>query len=91
MDLGATVCLARIPRCGECPLAEDCPSRGQRYEPLRKQGPFEGSFRQRRAATLRLVADEGGRPLAELDADAVAALAKDGLVQVAEGVVSLPA
>ncbi len=32
MDLGATVCLARIPRCGECPLAHDCPSRGQ---PLR--------------------------------------------------------
>jgi A/G-specific adenine glycosylase len=90
MDLGATVCLARIPRCGECPLAAQCPSRGRRYEPLRKQGPFEGSFRQRRAATLRLVAD-AGRPLAELDADAVAALAKDGLVHVAEGVVSLPA
>jgi A/G-specific adenine glycosylase len=90
MDLGATVCLARIPRCGDCPLASECPSRGRRYEPLRKQGPFEGSFRQRRAATLRLVAD-AGRPLAELDADAVAALAKDGLVPVAEGVVSLPA
>src|SRR5580765_7040577 len=27
-DLGATVCLARIPRCGQCPLAEGCPSRG---------------------------------------------------------------
>src|SRR4051812_182091 len=35
-DLGATVCLARIPRCGECPLADACPSRGNRYEPLRK-------------------------------------------------------
>jgi A/G-specific adenine glycosylase len=90
MDLGATVCLARIPRCGDCPLASECPSRGRRYEPLRKQGPFDGSFRQRRAATLRLVA-VAGRPLAELDADAVAALAKDGLVHVAEGVVSLPA
>src|ERR671931_1789608 len=59
MDLGATVCLGRIPRCGVCPLAEACPSRGRRFEPLRKQGPFEGSFRQRRAATLRLVADSG--------------------------------
>src|SRR5439155_1849486 len=29
MDLGATVCLARIPRCGVCPLAERCPSRGR--------------------------------------------------------------
>src|SRR5213082_3119364 len=49
MDLGATVCLARIPRCDACPLADACPSRGRRYEPLRKQGAFEGSFRQRRA------------------------------------------
>jgi A/G-specific adenine glycosylase len=90
MDLGATVCLARIPRCESCPLAERCPSRGTRYEPLRKQGPFEGSFRQRRAEMLRLVAD-GERPLAELDADAIAALARDGLVVLSGGTVSLPA
>ena len=89
MDLGATVCLARIPRCETCPLAEDCPSRGNRYEPLRKQGPFEGSFRQRRAATLRLVAD-AERPVADLDPDAVESLARDGLVLVTEGTVSLP-
>jgi hypothetical protein len=37
------------------------------YEPLRKQSPFEGSFRQRRAATLRLVAD-APRRLGDLDA-----------------------
>ena len=90
MDLGATVCLARVPRCEECPLARACPSRGRRYEPLRKQGPFEGSFRQRRAATLRLVAD-AERDMAELDADAVAALARDGLVHVEAGRVRLPA
>src|SRR5213083_1498898 len=51
-DLGATVCLARVPRCGACPLAAGCPSRGRRFEPLRKQSRFEGSFRQRRSATL---------------------------------------
>jgi A/G-specific adenine glycosylase len=89
MDLGATICLARVPRCDRCPLAGECASRGVRFEPLRKQGPFEGSFRQRRAATLRLVADDA-RPLAELDAEAVAALAKDGLVQIEAGRVSLP-
>jgi A/G-specific adenine glycosylase len=89
MDLGATVCLARIPRCELCPLAEGCPSRGNRYEPLRKQAPFEGSFRQRRAATLRLVAD-ADRPVADLDLDAVESLARDGLVLVADGTVSLP-
>jgi A/G-specific adenine glycosylase len=82
MDLGATVCLARIPRCGVCPLASACPSRGRRYEPLRKQSRFEGSFRQRRARTLRLVA-ESERPLRDLDREAVDSLARDGLVQVA--------
>lgn len=89
MDLGATMCLARVPRCEACPLAELCPSRGQRYEPLRKQGPFEGSFRQRRAATLRLVA-AGEQRVAELDAEAIASLERDGLVAVADGTVSLP-
>jgi len=89
MDLGATICLARIPRCESCPLAERCPSRGQRYEPLRKQGPFEGSFRQRRAETLRLVA-AGERQVVELDADAIASLARDGLVVLADGTASLP-
>jgi A/G-specific adenine glycosylase len=82
MDLGATVCLARIPRCGICPLASACPSRGRRYEPLRKQSRFEGSFRQRRAQTLRLVA-ASERPLRELDREAVESLARDGLVEVA--------
>jgi A/G-specific adenine glycosylase len=89
MDLGATVCLARVPRCTACPLAERCPSRGTRDEPLRKQGPFEGSFRQRRATTLRLVA-ESERPVAGLDVEAVASLERDGLVVVDAGVVALP-
>jgi len=86
MDLGATVCLARIPRCGVCPLAEGCPSRGRRYEPLRKQGPLEGSFRQRRAQALRAVV-AGEQPS---DDEAVTALARDGLVHVRDGLVSLP-
>ena len=90
MDLGATVCIARVPRCGQCPLASACPSRGRRFEPLRKQGPFEGSFRQRRARTLRLVA-ESPRPLASLDAAAVRALERDELVLVEDELVRLPA
>jgi A/G-specific adenine glycosylase len=89
MDLGATICLARVPRCDACPLATECPSRGRRYEPRREQGPFEGSFRQRRAAALSLVV-ERPRPHGSLDEEAVAALAADGLVQVRSGVVSLP-
>jgi A/G-specific adenine glycosylase len=89
MDLGATICLARVPRCGVCPLAERCPSRGRRYEPLRKQGRFEGSFRQRRARVLRAVA-ERPRRLGQLDGEVVEALVRDGLVAVAGGRVSLP-
>jgi len=85
-DLGATVCLARIPRCGVCPLADGCPSRGSRYEPLRKQSRFEGSFRQRRAAALRAVA-AGEQPD---DGEALAALARDGLVTLREGAAALP-
>ncbi len=89
MDLGATICLARIPRCDACPLAMSCPSRGIRDEPVRKQGSFEGSFRQRRAVALRLVADEP-RVLEALDDEAVRSLERDGLVVVEDGLVALP-
>ncbi len=90
MDLGATVCLARIPRCDACPLAASCPSRGTRDEPARKQGRFEGSFRQRRAATLRHVS-VAATPEDALDSEAVAALARDGLVVLrTDGTVALP-
>jgi A/G-specific adenine glycosylase len=86
MDLGKTVCLARIPRCGACVLAAECPSRGRRFEPTRRQGRFEGSFRQRRATALRAVV-AGSQPQ---DAEAVDSLARDGLVRVDGEFVSLP-
>jgi A/G-specific adenine glycosylase len=89
MDLGATVCLARIPRCGACPLATECPSRGRRYEPLRRQSRFEGSFRQRRAEALRLVA-QAPRNVTELDPEALDALRVDGLVVLDQGLARLP-
>jgi A/G-specific adenine glycosylase len=85
-DLGATICLARVPRCGACPLAESCPSRGRRYEPLRKQSPFKGSFRQRRSLALRAVA-AGADPG---DQEASSSLERDGLVVVEDGIAALP-
>jgi A/G-specific adenine glycosylase len=85
-DLGATICLARIPRCSVCPLASACPSRGSRYEPQRKQSAFEGSFRQRRAVALRAVA-AGKQPS---DGDALLSLERDGLVVLRDGAASLP-
>jgi A/G-specific adenine glycosylase len=90
MDLGASICLARVPRCALCPLADECPSRGIREETARKQGPFEGSFRQRRAEMLRLVA-QSARGVETLDRETVRSLERDGLVVVADGFVRLPA
>jgi A/G-specific adenine glycosylase len=87
MDLGATVCLARVPRCSVCPFGERCPSSGRRYEPLRKQSPFEGSFRQRRARALRAVLAGGSSD----DTEAIAALERDGLVRVEGDAVTVPA
>jgi hypothetical protein len=58
-------------------------------EPVRKQGPFEGSFRQRRASVLRLIA-ESSRALEALDHEAVHSLERDGLVVVERGIVALP-
>jgi A/G-specific adenine glycosylase len=94
MDLGATTCLARIPRCGTCPLASACLSRGVRDAAARKQSPFEGSFRQRRAAVLRTVAaaSRGGEGMetAGLDEAVVGSLVRDGLVSVDGDRVRLP-
>jgi A/G-specific adenine glycosylase len=87
MDLGATVCLARVPRCGSCPLAAGCPSRGRRYEPARRQGPLAGSFRERRAQALRLIA--AGATQVD-DTEAVESLERDGLVRVSGPTASLP-
>jgi len=86
-DLGATICLARVPRCGTCPVAAACPSRGSRYEPLRKQSRFEGSFRQRRAEAVRSIAAGAGTA----DHRAVESLERDGPVTVAgDGLPTLP-
>jgi len=95
MDLGREVCRP-LPRCGECPLAEGCLARGRGAlerpgdRPRRPGAPFEGSFRQARGrvlraalagvATLARLATETGEPLDRVAA-AVAALARDGLLE----------
>jgi A/G-specific adenine glycosylase len=79
-DLGATVCLARIPRCERCPLADACPSRGRRFAAERRQSPFEGSRRQARGRLLDRLR-EGPVPLAECDPDIAASLVDDGLAE----------
>jgi A/G-specific adenine glycosylase len=89
-DLGREVCIARTPRCGVCPLAAGCPSRGRTYAPLRRQSRFEGSFRQRRAQLLRVISEAGSLPEVECDAEALVSLVRDGLAEVGGGEARLP-
>ena len=89
-DLGSQVCIARRPRCGACPLAAGCPSRGRTFAPLRRQPRFEGSFRQRRSVLLRQVVDTGAIDHGTVDAEALASLVADGLVEVDGAAVRLP-
>jgi A/G-specific adenine glycosylase len=89
-DLGATICLARVPRCAQCPLADGCPSRGMRFAAQRRQAPFEGSRRQARGRLLdRLRA--GPVPIADADPEIAAALVRDGLAVEHDGTLALPA
>jgi len=90
MDLGATVCTARAPACGRCPIARSCAARGPLSgETRRRQAAYAGSFRQRRGVVLaRLRA--GSAPTAELDGEALASLLDDGLAEVTRGRAHLP-
>jgi A/G-specific adenine glycosylase len=93
MDLGRVACRP-IPRCSECPIASDCrfrPAARPPGAPSRRQGKFEGSFRQVRGSVLRVLREAGpatlgtlarrsGHPAARVGS-AVAALASEGLVE----------
>jgi len=61
MELGATVCTARSPRCELCPLADACAwlaaGRPDTGDERRRQATYEGSDRQARGAVLRLLRD----------------------------------
>jgi A/G-specific adenine glycosylase len=68
MDLGATVCLARTPRCAACPIAANCRSRGRvvRAAP-RPQAAFATSDRRVRGRIVAELRDAPqGLRLAEL-------------------------
>ena len=54
MDLGASLCLARAARCGECPVADWCAG-PESYVPTAPHARFEGSNRQLRGAIVRAV------------------------------------
>jgi A/G-specific adenine glycosylase len=90
MELGATVCTARAPRCDLCPIADLCAWRAAGYPAYdgprrRRQARFEGSDRQARGMVMRELRaahrpvrrDELTRVLAD---DARLSRALDGLV-----------
>ncbi len=100
MELGAIVCTARAPRCGECPIADQCAWRTAGYPDY--EGPrtpvqprFEGSDRQvrglimaeLRASDIPVTADEIATvwPDAVQRDRALASLIADGLVVARAG------
>lgn len=106
MELGATVCVARAPRCDECPLRDGCAWRAAGYPDTgdirRRQARYEGSDRQTRGAVLKALRDDpaGAMPLAAIIADwpdarqrdrAIDSLVADGLVEASGGLIRLPA
>ena len=106
MELGATVCIARRPRCEVCPLAEGCAWRLAGYpdtgDDRRRQARYEGSDRQARGAVLRVLRDAGSHehPLDDVIADwpdrrqrdrAIDSLIADGLAEATGGMLRLPA
>lgn len=106
MELGATVCIARTPRCGACPIADRCAWRAAGYpdtgDGRRRQARYEGSDRQARGAVLRALRDASAHavPLMEVAADwpdrlqrdrAIDSLIADGLAEASEGMLRLPA
>jgi A/G-specific adenine glycosylase len=93
MELGATVCTARAPRCGECPVAESCRSSGAAGappadRPLEPGGPrrerFEDTNRWVRGRVVAALAAGEGVP-ADIDparlSRALEGLERDGIVR----------
>lgn len=64
MDLGATLCTARAPRCGACPVAADCVAR-IRNRVQRYPAPRPRRTRPRRSAHLLLIENRRGELLLE--------------------------
>jgi A/G-specific adenine glycosylase len=105
MELGATVCTARAPRCGLCPLAGLCTWRAAGYpdtgDARRKQAAYEGSDRQARGAVLKVLREAAPRPVALEEVipewpdvvqreRAIASVVADGLAEARGGVLQLP-
>ena len=105
MELGATVCTSRAPRCDACPLAARCAWRAAGYpdtgDGRRRQARYEGSDRQARGAVLKTLRDAAAHavPVAAVIAEwpdlrqrdrAIDSLIADGLAEASAGLLRLP-
>lgn len=94
MELGAMVCRARAPRCGDCPVAVDCRWRAAECPPLpgpRRVQAYDGTDRQARGRILAVLREAAGTVSREaLDAAwpepvqrrrALGGLLADGLIE----------
>ena len=90
MDVGARVCRPHAPVCDQCPVVDRCATKGPLEEAVvRRQSPFEGSFRQSRGVVLARLRG-GPTPVALLDAKALHSLVADGLACVDGDLARLP-
>lgn len=105
MELGATVCTARAPKCDACPIAGRCAWRAAGYpdtgDERRRQARYEGSDRQARGAVLKVLRDAAAHaiPLIDVVPDwpdplqrdrAIDSLVADGLAEASHGILRLP-
>lgn len=105
MELGATICTARAPRCERCPLSMNCrwlaAGRPDTPDARRRQAKYEGSDRQARGAVLRALREAAPLPVPlaavipewpdRLQRDrAIDSLIADGLAEAASDALALP-
>jgi A/G-specific adenine glycosylase len=96
MELGALLCTAAAPRCGECPVADMCAWRAAGHPghtgPPRRGQPWEGTDRQCRGRLMAVLRDstrpvppsrlEAVWPDADQRRRCLAALVADGLAEL---------
>ena len=92
MELGATVCTARAPRCDVCPLAEGCEGPGGAAPRGRARERFEDTDRFVRGRVVAALAEGSSLPdvAPERLERALDGLERDGLIERSEGQLRLP-
>ncbi len=81
MDVGSLVCTKKDPSCSQCPVKRSCATKGPlANEPVSRQKPYEGSFRQRRGDLLRQLRDHPVA-IADTDSEVLISLLDEGFVR----------